>query len=248
MIKFALTVLMLTAILFSNAQNKEKAKEKKSVKDVVNAIPDMLIAQPDAGVDTNANKLVNDNMSIVIPPVWREKGTQSIIEFKVLKTDKDPLVKTFPLPDKKLAQGLSIGMGTMKKPATEKKQAMLNQLKAHITAYYKETQTPIGPEELGQKADAMMISTEPFTTNQGKTGELMFLNDIQTNQSNLVALLLIPGAAPGTTNYLQFNYLHFTYETTYPEDIMELKMFVYPDEQQAFMDFTKGIFKTLVIR
>jgi hypothetical protein len=246
--RYAFTSLLFLTAFALSAQDNDNQKEKKSVKEVIKELPDMLIAQPDAGVDTNANKLINDNLSIVIPPLWREKGVHSIIEFKVLKTDKEPLVKTFPLPDKKLAQGLVIGLGTMKKPANEKKQAVLNQVKSHIAAYFKETQVAITPAELNEKANAMIISSEPLTTSQGLQGEVIFLNDIQINQSNFIGLLLVPGANPSSTHYVQFNYIHYTYETNYPEDMMELKMFVYPDEQQAFIDFTKGIFKTLVVR
>jgi hypothetical protein len=234
--------------LFSSAQNKEKQKDKKSVKEVINKIPDMLIAQPNAGIDTNANKLINDNMYIIINPLWREKGTQTIIEFKVSKTDVEPLKSTFPLPDKKLAQGLIINMGTIKKAALERKQGVLNQIKNHLAAYYKEAQVAITPQELAEKANAMIIASESLTTNQGRQGEVTFINDIQTNQSNLLALLLIPGTSPATTHFVQITYVHYTYETTYPEDPLELKMFVYPDEQQAYIDFTKEILKSLKIQ
>jgi hypothetical protein len=248
MIKCVLTFIFLALFAFSFGQKDEKAKEKKTVKEVINEIPDMLIAQPDAGVDTNSNKLVNDNMSIVINPLWREHGVHSIIEFKVLKADKEPLVNTFPLPEKKLAQGLVISMGTVKKPVAEKKQAVLSQVKNHITAYYKEAQIAITPQELSDKANAMVISTEPFGTTQRLEGEITLINDIQTNQSNFIALLLIPGNSPSTTHFVQFNYIHYTYETNYPDDLMELKMFVYPDDQQAFIDFTKAILKTLRVK
>jgi hypothetical protein len=246
--QLSFTSLLLLAVHFSFAQNKDKAKDKKSVKEVINEIPDMLIAQRDAGPDSNANKLIDDNLSIVINPMWREKGTQSIIEFKVAKTDKDPLVNTFPLPQKKIAQALTINMGPAKKGAAEKKQAVIAQVKGHIAAYYKEAQLAINAQELTDKANAMIISTEPFTTSQGREGELTFINDIQTNQSGLIALLLVPGTTPASTYFVQFNYIRYTYETALPEDPMELKMFVYPDEQQAYMDFTKGIFKTFRIQ
>ncbi|MES2619418.1 MAG: hypothetical protein V4615_01090 [Bacteroidota bacterium] len=244
-------ICLLTIIFFSisflQAQEKEK-KEKKSVKEVINELPDMLIAQPDAGPDTNANKLINDNMSIVIPPLWREKGLHTLLEFKVPKTNVEPLLSTFPLPDKKIAQGLVVYMSTIKKPAAEKKQSVLAQIKNHITAYYKEAGLSISAQELTDKTNEMIISTEAFTTGEGKQGELYVLHDIQTNQSNLVVLLLIAGVVPNTTNYVQFNYTRYTYETNLPEDLMELKMFVYPDEQDAYVGFTKGILKTLRIK
>jgi hypothetical protein len=247
MLKSAFTSILLSVVLVSMGQEKERVKEKKSVKEVINKLPDMLIAQPDAGVDTNANKLINDNMYIVINPLWRDKGLQTIIEFKVLKTDKEPLKGTFPLPDKELVNGLVIGMGTAKKTATEKKQTVLIQIKNHLAAYYKESETAITAQELAAKTDAMTVSSETFTTNQGKTGELYFMNDIQTTQSNFIALLLIPGPNAASTHFVQFSYIHYTYETTLPEDALELKMFVYPDEQQVFIDFTKNILQTLKI-
>ena len=244
-------ICLLTFILLSSsfafAQNKDK-KEKKTVKEVINELPDMLIAQPDAGVDTNANKLINDNMSIVIPPVWREKGTHTLFDFKVDKADKEPLVGTFPLADKKIVQSLVITMGTMKKPVAEKKAAVLAQIKNHITTYYKEAGVSVSSQELSDKANASIISSEPFTTAEGKQGEKYLLNDIQTNQSNFIVILLIPGTVPNTTNYVQVGYTRYTYETTLPEDMMELKMFVYPDEQDSYVAFTKAILKTLVIK
>ena len=120
------TICLLSFLLFGTsflfAQDKEK-KEKKTAKEVLNELPDMLIAQPDAGPDTNANKLINDNMYIVVNPLWRDKGLHTLLEFKLQKTDFEPLLSTFPLPEKKIAQGLVIVMGTVKKPAAEKIEA-----------------------------------------------------------------------------------------------------------------------------
>lgn len=245
-----LSACMLISASFLFAQNKDKKepKEKKTVKEVMSEIPDMLIAQPDAGPDSNANKLINDNLSLVINPLWKEKGLQTIIDFKVLKTDLDPLKTTFPLSNKKLSQGLVINIGTMKKTAAEKKQAVLNVVKSHISAYYKEAQMSISPQELSNKANAMIVSSEPFTTGEGKPGDIYYINDIQTTQSNFIILLLVPGAVSNTVHFVQFTYMHYTYETTYPEDLMEWKMFVYPEDQQTYIDFTKSILKTFKIR
>src|SRR5688572_16069366 len=161
------TICILAICLFTSsflfAQNKEK-KEKKTAKEVLQELPEMLIAQPDAGPDTNANKLIDDNMSIVVNPLWKEKGLHTLVEYKLLKTDFDPLVATFPLPDKKIAQDLIIGMTTVKKPAAEKKQAVLTQIKNHISAYYKEAGLSISAQELTDKTNSMIISTEAFTT------------------------------------------------------------------------------------
>ena len=111
-------------IAFSYAQ---APKEKKTAKEVINEIPDMLIAQPDAGPDSNANKLINDNLSIEIPPLWREKGLHTLAEFKLTKTEKEPLDATFP--SAKRTQDLVITMSTLKKSAEEKKQAVLTAVK-----------------------------------------------------------------------------------------------------------------------
>lgn len=62
--KFATTVIAL--LVFATVFSQEKPK--KTVKETFSEIPDMLIAQPGAVADTNANKLMNDKMYIVVPP------------------------------------------------------------------------------------------------------------------------------------------------------------------------------------
>ena len=131
-------VILLTALLILNSLIicAQQPGDKKSAKQVLEQLPEMLIAQPDGGPDSNANKLINDNLSIVIPPVWREQGLHTLAEFKLTKTDKEPLSATFP--PQKLTQGLTITMSTLKKTADEKKQSVLTQVKNHLLAYNKD--------------------------------------------------------------------------------------------------------------
>ena len=245
-----ITLLIFISFLsLSNyAQEKEKPKDKKSIKEVLKEIPDMLIAAPDAAVDTNANRLINDNIALDINPLWKEKGLQTIIEYKLQKTDAEPLQATMPVPDKKIVQVITINSGTSKKPLAEKKQAVLAQIKNHVAAFYKEAGVSITATELNEKTNAMLIGTETFTTAQGKTGELYYLNDIDPKQSALTILYLVPTADGTKTNFAQFSYIRYNYETTYPEDILEWKTFVYADEQKAYIDFTKKILKTMRIQ
>lgn len=236
---------LLLASLSSQAQKNEPAKDKKTVKEVINELPDMLIAQPETAADSNANKLINDNVSFTIPLLWKEKGLQTIIEFKLLKTDVEPLLATMPVPDKKLAQGLTINSGTIKKTAAEKKQLVIQQVKTHLQAYYKEAGISLSANELSEKVAAQVSQPESFKTDEGKTGELYYLNDIAAQQSNFIVLLLIPSADGTKTHFAQISYLRYNYETTLPEDAMELKTFVYPQEEEQYVDFTKKMLRTL---
>ncbi len=241
-------LLLLCSSSFLSAQKKEETKPKKTASEVLKELPDMLIAQPEAAVDTNANKLMEDNLSIVIHPLWKEKGLQSIIEYKLQKTDFDPLVSTFPLQSKKLVQGLIINMNTIKKTFEEKKQMVLADVKKHMLAYYKEAGMTADPKEITEKVNASVFSTEQFKTAQGKEGVIYYINDIEKLQSNFTVLLVVPGNIPNTTAFVQINYFHYNYETTFPEDLFEWRMFPYEEDRQEYIDFTQKILKTFVIK
>ena len=241
---FIALILLLSSTTFLQAQKKEEPKQKKTAGEILRELPDMLLAQPETAPDTNANKLMNDNLSLVLNPLWKEKGLQTIIDYKLLKTEVEPLASTLPLPDKKLVNGLSINMNTIKKSVEEKRQQVLTQVKTHLTAVYKEAEKEITPKELAEKANAMVVSSEAFTTDQGKQGTLVLINDVESKQSNFTFLLLVPGANAGTTVFVQINYFHYNYETTFNEDPLEWRTFVFEDDQKAFVDFTKKMLKT----
>jgi hypothetical protein len=243
-----LTAVLLTATFYGHAQTDKKQTKTQKAIETIKALPEDLLAQPDAAIDTDANKLVNDNLSFVVPPLWKEKGVLSIIEFKLQKCDVDPLVETFPLPERKPVQMLTMTMNTVKKTAADKKAAVLADVQKHLTAYFKEQGKAITKDELTAQTNAMVISTEAFTTSQGKTGELVFIHDVQPLQNGLIALLLIPGATPGSVTFVQLTYSHYVYETSLPEDPLELRTFTYAEDQQVYVDFTKNMFKTFVIK
>jgi len=247
----SITVFLFISVFatsFLHAQKKEETKPKKTVSEVLKELPDMLIAQPEAAPDTNANKLMEDNLSIVINPLWKEKGLQSIIEYKLQKTDFDPLVSTFPLSSKKLVQGLTINMNTIKKTFEEKKQMILADVKKHMLAYYKEAGMTADPKEITEKVNASVFATEQFKTAQGKDGVIYYINDIEKLQSNFTTLMVVNGNIPNTTSFVQINYFHYNYETTFPEDLLEWRMFPYEEDRQEYVDFTKKILKTFVIK
>ncbi len=244
-IKYAFILLLLMSFVWASAQNKG---QKKSAKEVLQELPDMLIAQPDKGPDTLADKLINFNMQLTVPPIWKEQGALIFSDFKLQKADKEPLSESFPLSEKKIAQGLQITMNTIKKSTTEKKEMVMKEVKNHLAGIYKDNGEPLSSKEVEEKASRLISSPENFTTDAGKTGELYYINDLQTQQSNFVMLLLIPGEDGKSCHFVFFEYYRYNYETTLPEDILEWKMFVYPDEQQAYVDFTKKILKTLVIK
>lgn len=245
-------IILISAITFiwqiGISQKSESGKEKKTVKEVINELPEMLLAQPETAADTNANRLTNDNVSIVIPLLWKEKGLQTIIDYKLLKTDAEPLLATMPLPHKKLAQGIIINSGTVKKTAADKKQSVVTQVKNHISTYYKVAGISMTAAELNEKANSMVTGPEAFRSDEGKTGEIYYLNDIDSKQSNFVILLLVPSTDGTKTHFVQITYLRYNYETALPEDLMELRTFVYPEDQQDYADFTKKILKTLRIQ
>lgn len=246
--KLILICAITSVCQMSMAQKSEPVKEKKTVKEVINELPDMLLAQPETPADTNANRLINDNVSIVISPLWKEKGLQTIIDYKLLKTDAEPILATMPLPHKKLAQGIVIKSGTIKKTPADKKQAVFTQVKNHISTYNKEAGLSMSTSDLNEKANSMITGPEAFKSDEGRAGEIYYLNDIDSKQSNFIILLLVPSSDGTKTHFVQITYLRYNYETTLPEDIMELKTFVYPEDQQDYIDFTKKILKTLRIQ
>lgn len=249
MIKYSIAALIaVTLTLTVSAQSSGGGKDKKSVKETLEQLPEMLIAQPDAGPDSNANRLRNDNLSILIDPLWYDKGLQTLLEFKLTKTDYEPLSNTFPVPEKKIVQSLIINMGTPKKSAADKKTDVLNVVKKHLTAFYKESGVALSAEELANKLSAAEVGTDKLKTDEGKDAELVFINDIETKQSNFIILMTVPAANGTSTHFIQFSYTRFNYDTTLPEDISEWRTFVYPAEQQSYVDFTKNILKTLRIR
>lgn len=226
----------------------QKEKEKKTVKETIEQLPDMLIAQPEQAPDSNANKIVSDRLSIAVNPLWKKEGTLYFTDFKLAKTDKEPLSATLPLPDKKIVHQVVITLTTIKKTAAEKRDLMLADVKKHLAAYYKESGVAINSSDLAARAAEMITENESFTTTQGKEGVIFLLNDIQTAQSDFAVVFATPDTEKGGIYFAQIRYVKFNYETTFPEDALELKTFVYPDEQQLFIDFAKQMLKTLVVK
>lgn len=240
-------LLLLLCSTFAFAQNEKDKKEKKTAKEVINEIPEMLIAQPDAGPDTNANKLISDNLSMEIPPIWKTKGTLTITDFKLPKTDQDPLKETFPMPEKQIVQSVAINLSTVKKAPADKKQLVINNVKQHLTSWYKDAGLALSAADATTKVNSMVSLPDTFTTAGGLSGELYYINDINSQQSSYQVVLLIPGSNPGTTHFAQIQFIRYNYETTYPEDILEWKTFVYPDEEKLFTDFAKKMLRTLKV-
>lgn len=243
--KKSVLMMLLLAVSCSVFSQKEP---KKSAKEVLEELPEMLIAQPDKGPDTLADKLVNFNLQLTVPPVWKEKGALIFSDFKVAKADKEPLDKTLPVPDKKIAQGIQITMNTVKKTVGDKKEEVLKQLKTTVTKLYKDNGETLSAADLDEKVKSLVSAPENFTTNEGRSGELCYINDIQGQETALVMLLLVPGADGKSSHFVYFKYFRYNYETNLPEDLLEWRMFLYPDEQEAYVNFTKKILKTLVIR
>lgn len=245
-----LFIALSTQTLLAQKDNKDKeTKEdkKKKVTETINKLPDMIIANPDNGPDTMANKLRNDNLYLTVNPMWKEKGTQIGNDLKVLKINEDPLAETFPVPDKKIASGLTITMLNQKKTIEEKKAALATQVKTHLQGIYKESGKSQSADQLAATVKSMVGEPQPFTTDEGKQGELYLSNDISTEQSNFLITLIVAGNKPGFTETIQFNYYHYNYETSYPDDLLELRVFAFPDDQAAYVDFTKKVLKTLKI-
>ncbi len=239
---------LLLGILTIYAQDSTQTrKPKKSLSEKIEALPDMLIYSPTNPSDSVLSLLKNDNLVLTINPQWTEKGTQTNNDIKIPKINEEPLKETFPLPDKDIANGLTITLATYKKPVDDRKNAVLNMAKAHLAAYYKEAGKAISADELAANAQSFVTGPEPFTTKDGKQGELYFINDIAPQQTSFLAVLLMPGVKPNTTSLVQFNYFKYTYESVVPDDYTELRFFVYPDDQKTYENFTKGYLKSLKI-
>jgi hypothetical protein len=233
------------ASLFAQAQDSTKTK-KKSVIDKIKEVPEMLIAQPDQ-TDTLANQLRNNDLYLIVNPIWKQQGTQIGNDLKVPKINEDPLSETFPLSDKKIANGLNITMVTQKKLPEEKKQGVIAQVKTHLIALYKEAGKTQSGDEITTQVNSMISAPEAFTTNDGKTGELYLVNDFASQQSNFMIVFIAPGNKPGTSNFIQFNYYKYSYDAI-PDDLNELKVFGFPDDQKEYVDFTKKVLKTLKVQ
>src|ERR1043165_5917614 len=199
--KLTLVIVLFACYAGLHAQATKTTKQEKieKIKETIKNLPDDLLATPEAGPDSNANKLVNDNLSLEINPLWKEKGVLTIFEYKLQKCDVEPLKSTFPLDDKKLVQVLTINMNTVKKSPAEKKQMVLADVQKHLTAFYKDAGKTVSKEEMATQLNAMVVGQESITTNQGKTGELYLIHDIQSQQAGFMVLLLIPGTVPNTT-------------------------------------------------
>lgn len=243
-----LIVLLLLGAQVTFAQNDKDTKEKKTVKEKLEALPDMLIAQPDNPADTFGDKIVSNNLYIKVHPLWREKGAMILNDYKLNKTNEEPLDATLPVPDKKIAQSIVINLNTVKKNPADVKAQVMAQVKKNLIKYYKDAGQSISGKDLDDKVNSMIVGSDKLTTAQGKQGEVYYINDIQSQQSGFIMLYVIPGDAPGTTIFVQFEYFRYIYETEFPEDIMEWRCFIYPDEQQAYIDFTKKIMQTLMVK
>ena len=242
-----LASILLLGTSLSAQDSTQTKKPKKSFGEKIEAIPDMLISTPTNPTDSALSILKNENLVLIINPQWTEKGTQMNNDIKIPKINEDPLLATFPIPDRNSANGLNITMTTVKKTPEDKKNAMFALAKTHLAAYYKEAGKAISAEELAANAKSFISGPEAFTTAEGKTGELYYINDIAPQQTGFWVVLLIPGNKPGTTVFVQFNYYKYTYESIVPEDYTELRFFVYPDDQKAYEKFTKQYLKTLKI-
>src|SRR5207249_3766934 len=135
--KLTLALTLLAFLATVNAQNNKQTKQEKieKIKETIKSLPEDLIKAPEVAADSLADRLVNDNLSIPVNPLWKEKGTLTIIDFKMMKCDVEPLKSTFPLADKKLVQSLTINLNTVKKTPTDKKQAVLADVQKHLQAF-----------------------------------------------------------------------------------------------------------------
>ena len=244
-----LSTLLSCSLAHAQTDSTKTKKPKTSLSEKIEKLPDMFIPQYNSPTDSALSILKNENLVLIINPQWSEKGTQMNNDIKIPKVSEDPLKGTFPLPDKELGiNGLNITMTTVKKTVDDKKQAVFNLAKTHLAAYYKEAGKAAGADELAASAKYFISGPEAFTTADGKTGEIYTVNDIAPQQTSFLVVLLIPGAKPGTTVFIQFNYYKYTYESIVPDDYTELRFFVYPDDQKTYIDFTKTFLKTLKIQ
>jgi hypothetical protein len=248
-IAFLVVSLLLAGTFAAQAQDSTKVKKPKtSLADKIEKLPDMFIPEVHNPTDSALSILKNENLILIINPEWNEKGTQTNNDLKITKLNEDPLKETFPLPEKEIANVLVITMTTIKKSAEDKKNSLLTAAKQHLAAYYKEAGKAISADELTTNAKYFTSGPEAFTTAQGKQGELNYINDIAPQQSTYIVLFTTPGAKPGTTVFVQFSYIKYTYESVVPDDFTELRQFVYPDDQKTYQDFTKRFIKTLKIQ
>lgn len=240
-----LLLIILFTVLLAKAQNDSSKLGKLYNK--LEKLPDMFVPVYNGPTDSVLSILKNDNLVLIINPQWSEKGTQMNNDIKIPKINEDPLIGTFPLPERNTGNMLDITMTTVKKAPEDKKQSVFAQAKAHLAAYYKEAGKQVSGDELAANAKYFISGPESFTTAEGKSGEIYTVSDIAPQQTSFLVMLLIPGAKPGTTVFVSFNYVRYTYESVVPDDYTELRYFVYPDDQKAYVDFTKTFFKTLQI-
>ena len=249
--KLALLVfaLLLSGPVFLHAQDTTQTKKtKKSLGEKIEALPDMLIPSYNSPSDSLLSILKNENLTLIINPVWTEKGTQTNNDLKLTKLNEDPLKETFPIPEKELANNLTITFTTIKKTAEDKKNSIFSAAKTHLQAYYKEAGKAISGDELIANAKYFTSGPETLTTVEGKQGEVTYVTDIAPQQTTFIVLFTCPGAKPGTTTFVQFSYIKYTYESVVPDDYTELRFFVYPEDQKAFENFTKKYIRTLKIQ
>lgn len=243
--KYTLMILLALIVGAASAQN---SGEKKTLKEKAEDFGNKVIAQPDAGADTTVDKIMTDNLYITVDPLWRQKGAMIFNDYKLNKTNEEPLVNSFPLPEKKIVVSANINLINQKKPTSDKRAATLAQVKSHLAAYYKDAGQAISAKDLDAKVQSAIVKTEEFTTAQGQKGELLAINDVQSQRSDYIILLLIPRVDGKETTYVQFTYTRYAYEDEMAADPFEWRTFVYPDEEQEYIDFTKKILKTLVIK
>lgn len=245
---FLLIAFLSGSVLLQAQDTTQTKKSKKNIMDKVEALPDMLIPSYNSPTDSILSILKNDNLTLIINPTWTEKGTQTNNDLKIQKLNEDPLKETFPLPEKELANSLTITFATIKKSADDKKNALLNAAKTHLQTYYKEAGKAISGDELATNAKYFTSGPEPLTTAEGKQGEIIYLTDIAPQQTTFIALFTTPGVKPGTTVFVQFSYIRYTYESIVPDDYTEIRFFVYPDDQKTYENFTKKYIRTLKIQ
>ncbi|MCS6935015.1 MAG: hypothetical protein NZM35_07680 [Chitinophagales bacterium] len=225
----------------------QPAGQKKTLKEKLEELPEALIAQPETGPDTNANKIISDRLSITVNPVWKKEGTLYFTDFKLPKADKEPVVSTLPLPEQKPVNQVIITLTSMKKSPAERKEQLIADLKKRLSAYYKQAGFAISTSELAAKVAEMVSAEENFTTLQGVTGSLFVYHDIQPVQSEYAVTLMLPDSNKSGIHFTQIRFVRFNYETQLPEDPMELRTFPYPDVQNAYLEFAKQMLKTIYI-
>ena len=238
--------LFSSAVMFAQGPPPDSAKMTKYQKlaETAKKLPDMIVGKADTGPDSSMYFFKNDYLQMTVTPMWQEKGTQTGNDLKLNKINEEPFDETFPLGEKKLANGLIITMANIKKPVEDKKQMVIGQVKTHLAALYKQSGKIASSDEIAAQATSQITGPESFTTNQGNKGELYFINDYQPQQTSFYVALFIPGTKPGTSYFVQFNYYKFIYDTTLPDELSDLKVFQFPDDQTTYVDFSKKFLKT----